>query len=59
MPDPRTLLMQPVNEPLYGRAAEAVGEALRGRPVGEPLWGAEARRIGRALAVRPYRAPVG
>lgn len=59
MTDPRTLLMQPVDEPLWGRAAEAVGKALRGRPVDEPLWGAEARRIGAALAVRSAAAPVG
>lgn len=49
MTDPRTLFMQPVDEPLYGSAARAVAEALRGRPVDEPLWGAEAKRVGEAL----------
>lgn len=59
MLDPRTLLMQPVDEPLYGRAAEAVAKALRTRPVDEPLWGAEARRVGEALAaVRSARVGV-
>lgn len=58
MTDPRTLLMQPVDEPLYGEAAKAVGRALRSRLVDEPLWGAEAQRVGEALAVRSDRAPV-
>ncbi|MER7488696.1 hypothetical protein ABTY20_22885 [Streptomyces sp. NPDC126497] len=52
MTDPRTLLMQPVDEPLYGSAARAVAEALR-PPADQPLWGATARRAAEALAVRP------
>lgn len=52
MTDPRTLLMQPVGEPLFGEAAKAVGRALRGRPVDEPLFGEAARRVAEALAVR-------
>lgn len=51
MTDPRILLMQPVDEPLYGRAARAAAEALN-PPVDEPLWGATAKRIGEALRVR-------
>lgn len=48
MTDPRILLMQPVDEPLYGQAARAAAEALR-TPVDEPLWGETAKRIGEAL----------
>jgi hypothetical protein len=48
MTDPRTLLMRPVDQPLYGEAAKAAGRLLR-LPVDEPLYGEAARVIGQAL----------
>jgi hypothetical protein len=49
MNDPRILLMrQPVDQPLVGEAAEAVGRALT-HPVDEPLWGVSAQIVGALL----------
>jgi hypothetical protein len=48
MTDPRILLMQPVDEPLYGEASKTAARALRA-PVDEPLYGWTARVIGQAL----------
>lgn len=48
MTDPRIALMQPVDEPLWGEASRAVGQALR-PPVDEPLWGEAAKQAGMAL----------